>query len=171
MSNSTLGWVSEPDGRGTMTIIWSCTVTIALCCWSSLCVNAPARGEKHRWHLLDKFNLACIGILGPEFLFALALGQWQSAHCSVLDFHEAGYRTWTKRHAFFADMGGFLLEPLRWKAFPIDAKQLHYLVVHGYIEFPKIEIDDLAAVDTFGRYVKSAELHISGITYSNTARQ
>jgi hypothetical protein len=31
----------------------------------------------------DKFNLACLGILGPEFLFMLALGQLNSARRSV----------------------------------------------------------------------------------------
>lgn len=31
----------------------------------------------------DKFDLACLGILGPEFLFALALGQYDSARRSV----------------------------------------------------------------------------------------
>lgn len=31
----------------------------------------------------DKLNLACLGIVGPEFLFTLAMGQWVSAQHSV----------------------------------------------------------------------------------------
>lgn len=164
---STLGWVSSPDGRGTIDIIWSCLVTITLCCWSSLCVNAPARGEGQIWQFWDKVNLACIGLLGPEFLFALASGQYMSARHSVEEFHSAGYPSWTMRHAFFADMGGFALkipveEPCpnlppalrpRPMTFPLDARQLFYLVNKKYIEAPLIEEEDVAESDRLARFI------------------
>jgi hypothetical protein len=35
-------------------------------------------------------------------------------------FHAAGYKDWTIKHAFFADMGGFLIEPPE-----IDLPALH----------------------------------------------
>lgn len=164
---TTLGWVRSPDGRGTLDIIWQCTVTIVLCCWSSLCVNVPTRGEGSILQLCDKFNLACLGILGPEFLFALALGQYESARRSVKEFESGGYKTWTMRHAFCADMGGFILQvPVQHVSadfpaahapplirFPIDAKQLYYLVKRKYIQFPAIAEEDIAESDRLARFI------------------
>lgn len=164
---TTLGWVRSPDGRGTLDIIWQCTVTIILCCWSSLCVNVPTDGESSILQLWDKFNLACLGVLGPEFLFALALGQYESARRSVQQFKSGGYATWTMRHAFCADMGGFVLQvpvphvsadfpaPLAPSSmrFPIDAKQLYYLVKRGYVQFPTIAEEDVAESDRLARFI------------------
>jgi hypothetical protein len=81
--NTTHGWVPQVDGRGTLDILWSCTITIFLCCWTSVCANIPAKEDSKVDRFRDKFDLACLGILGPEFLFALALGQYDSARRSV----------------------------------------------------------------------------------------
>jgi hypothetical protein len=62
------------------------------------------------------------------------------------DFHEAGYKGWTITHAFFADMGGFQIEPPDidlLPSFPLDAKQLYILVKEGYIEYPRLEEDEI----------------------------
>lgn len=77
------GWVSEPDGRGTWGILFTCVVTIILCCWTSVAPNLPAKsdGEFRRWRY--KFDLACITLLGSEFILMLSVGQWSSARCSV----------------------------------------------------------------------------------------
>ena len=158
MSNSTeewRGWVSTPNGRGTMDIIWSCVITVGLCCWTSLCLNAPARNDGRWQQLHDKVNLACLGLLGPELLFILALGQWGSARRSVQDFHSIDRQDWTIRHAFFADGGGFLLQlpDPDWKPFPIDAKQLHYLVTHDYVDYPEMREQDVGGIDGLSRFL------------------
>ncbi|KAL1881270.1 hypothetical protein Daus18300_001122 [Diaporthe australafricana] len=50
------------------------------------------------------------------------------------------------RLAFFADMGGFVIqgkgkeEDIR---FPLNAKQLHWLVVRGYVEYPETNDDEI----------------------------
>jgi hypothetical protein len=60
-------------------------------------------------------------------------------------------------HAFYADMGGFLLEGPGVKTpFPVDATQLLFLVKQGYVEYPKItrdDIDDRNKSDGFARWV------------------
>lgn len=52
-------------------------------------------------------------------------------------------------------MGGiFLKSPDFPEGFPIDAEQLHYLVKHGFVEFPDMESMDIAernTVDTLSR--------------------
>jgi hypothetical protein len=81
--SNTHGWVPQPDGRGTLDILWSCIITIFLCCWTSVCANIPGRNDTLMERFWDKLNLACLGIIGPEFLFTLAMGQWISAQHSV----------------------------------------------------------------------------------------
>ncbi|KAJ6134361.1 hypothetical protein N7523_000683 [Penicillium sp. IBT 18751x] len=77
-----LGWVAEPDGRGTWAILSTCSLTILLCCWSSVYPNIPSRSDGVFKRGLGKINLFLIGLLGPEFLLVIALGQWSSARTS-----------------------------------------------------------------------------------------
>ena len=78
------GWNPSDTTRGSIDILWSCCITIILCCWVSTFPNAPSSSDKwyHAW--VDKFNLACLGCLGPGFLFIIALGQLASARRSVI---------------------------------------------------------------------------------------
>lgn len=79
----TFGWIASPEGRGTADILLSCLFTILLCCWTTICPNLPGLGEGRWAQFRDKFDLACIGLLGPEFLFVIAMGQRTSARRSV----------------------------------------------------------------------------------------
>lgn len=99
-----------------------------------------------RW-LTQKFCMACLGIIGPEFIFQLALGQWGSARRSVQDFRRMGHDQWTMRHAFLADMGGFVLHPPDFVEFVLDAKQLQYLVAKGYVPYSAIALDTAVIKD------------------------
>ncbi|KAJ4520088.1 hypothetical protein HRR75_001951 [Exophiala dermatitidis] len=103
----------------------------------------------------------CFSMLGPEFIFLLAFGQYVSARVSRKAFHEIGYTDWTVRHGFYADMGGFVFEPRNWKPFPVNAKQLFYLVEHGYINYPDINkslIDDMDKYDGLSRFVTACQI-------------
>lgn len=82
-TTSHLGWVDEPDGRGTWGILSTCSLTILLCCWSSVYPNIPSRSDGAYRQVLGKVYLFFIGLLGPEFLLVLALGQWSSARTSL----------------------------------------------------------------------------------------
>jgi len=155
-SSSTQGWTPSPDGRGSFDIIWSCVSTIFLCSWTVLCVQVPALDEDEWVLFRRKFYLTCLGIAGPEFILMLAIGQWASARRSLKEFQLSGYKDWTMNHAFFADMGGFVLHPRDWTPFPIDAKQLHYLVVKGYLPYPAINkrvIADRNKIDGLVRFI------------------
>jgi hypothetical protein len=144
------GWTSQSDGRGTLDILWSCGFTMFLCSWSVLCLNVPAPGESRFRIFRRKIYMTALAFLGPEFIFQIALGQLVSARQSLRDFHASGFTAWTMTHAFYADMGGFVLQTRDWVPFPIDAKQLHYLVVGKYVKLPTIarhEIADRNKVD------------------------
>ncbi|EGU78258.1 hypothetical protein FOXB_11231 [Fusarium oxysporum f. sp. conglutinans Fo5176] len=122
---------------------FTCLVTTFLCCWTSVYPNIPAPGDGFWSSIRDKLGLACLGLLGPEFIIVLAIGQKSSARRSVIGanllqkFKQAGYTQWTITHGFFADMGGFVLEaddlphPI-----PLNAEQLFYLVNNSYVDYP-----------------------------------
>ncbi len=98
--------------------------------------------------------MACLTFIGPEFTFQIAIGQWCSARRSVEKFKRSGYPCpssgdpeWSMRHAFHADMGGFMLHPdlsetEQWTSFPLDAEQVHYLVVNKYVPYSVVAIDE-----------------------------
>lgn len=75
----------------------------------------------------------------PEAIFQVALGQWLSARESVKAFHTSGYEDWSLRHGFFVNMGGFHLRSPDYPPFPINSRQLHYLVEREYVRYPQIE--------------------------------
>ena len=102
----TRGWVSQPNGRGTFDLLVSCAVTVFLCGWSSICVNVPANEpvpDQSKWNLFwDKWYMFCLSLLGPEFVFLLALGQYTSAADSVKSvprkrLHGLDHQTWILR--------------------------------------------------------------------------
>jgi hypothetical protein len=146
ISNETevVGWTPSPDGRGTYDIIFTCLVTTFLCCWTSVYPNIPAPGDSVWASIRDKLGLACLGLLGPEFIIVLAIGQKSSARRSVVKFNKAGHNHWTVTHGFFADMGGFVLradglsQPI-----PLNAEQLFYLVHKKYVDCPNITAGEL----------------------------
>ena len=74
------------------------------------------------------------------------------------DFHNAGYRDWTITHAFFADMGGFLVKMSDVvEAVPVNAEQLLYLIRKAHMEYPEFDkkaIDDKNKHDGLARYVQ-----------------
>lgn len=78
-----VGWQDSSDDRGSLDVLWSCLVTLLLCAWVSTYPNAGSPHDKWYHPLLDKFNLAIITFLGPDFLFGIALGQFSSARLSV----------------------------------------------------------------------------------------
>ncbi|ROT42542.1 hypothetical protein SODALDRAFT_326702 [Sodiomyces alkalinus F11] len=154
-----VGWVRASDDRGTVDILFSCCLTIVLCVWVSTYPNVPSPQDRWYHQVRDKFNLACIGFLGPDFLFGIAIGQLTSARRSVKMFRDSPEllegRLWTLTHAFYADMGGFILtSPDYPLGFPIDAEQLYYLVKHGHLDFPRLTLDRIkekSKADTLSR--------------------
>jgi hypothetical protein len=81
-SNSTtsiVAWASEPDGRGTMGLLWSCFATIFLCTWNAIHPNLPAMGESKKKTWLRRVG-SVLGCLFVPEIFVLH---------SVFDFADA----------------------------------------------------------------------------------
>ena len=149
------GWVSPPSGRGTFDILQTCVVTIALCSWSSLCLNIGPR--EGRWRFLKtKLTWMFFTIVFPEVTVGMSQEKWLSAAQSVEDFTRMKHPQWSMRHAFFADMGGFVLRSPDFPPFPVDSQQLAYLVEKGYLTYPEVDgqtIWDKNKADGFARII------------------
>lgn len=82
-------------------------------------------------------------LLGPEFLVWLAIGQRFEAKEAVQKFKSSGHNGWTLKHGFYAEMGGFVVQTTDCKPFPVNARQLHYLVERGYTQFPNVSVEEI----------------------------
>lgn len=115
------GFVTAPNVRSTMNIVWSCISTILLCCWSIQHLNVPPQfqprttrqklmrklfffGRKLKWMMMTLF--------APEALLAIAVSDLHSCllHSPILkELAEEDGVPWSKTHTFLADMGGFAI--------------------------------------------------------------
>lgn len=154
------GWVHSPSQRGTIDIIWGCVVTVLLCSWSVLCLNVHDKPGSHDY-LSIKASWCAFTMFFPEIALAFAQKQWFSAHQSISDFSKLNHPEWCLRHAFFADMGGFVLCPPDYSQFPVNARQIHYLVAKGFMAFPVINREDIwdkSKADVFARLLTSIQV-------------
>ncbi|KAJ6444472.1 family c-likeg-protein-coupled receptor protein [Purpureocillium lavendulum] len=125
---SYVGYVSDPNGRGTTSLILSCFLTLVLCVWSALHLNVPARRRTIVQVLWLNVRWIFAGIYAPELVVFVAWRQWCSArllqqhieglhvqarHHGGDSFSESrsdGPPPWTMAHSFFACAGGFAIE-------------------------------------------------------------
>ncbi|MCJ1360312.1 MAG: hypothetical protein MMC33_010317 [Icmadophila ericetorum] len=166
------GWVSQGNGRGTLDIIFSCGSALFICLWLMLHLNVPAL-EDGWWQVCwRKARWLALGLLTPEVLLLLAVGQWTSAKRSFRDMRALGHEQWSMTHAFYADSGGFVVKLLDNVSFPVTAKQLCYLIEEGYLKEPpqisKEEIDDKSKADVFAKTI--AALQLGWLVLQLTAR-
>ena len=149
-----LGWVSQPDTRGTLDIVWSCASTIFVCAWVMLHLNVPAQKDSQIVRFTRKVKWFIVTLVQPEMILMFAFGQWSSARRSCREMKEIGLAGWTLTHAFYAESGGFMLRATAYPPFPVNAKQMAYLFRNGYIDHPSItrdEIWDKSKADYFAK--------------------
>lgn len=152
-----VGWLSTPSQRGTIDIIWGCTLVLFLCIWTVLHLNIPAKTDGYWTRSARKIRWSVFAIIYPELISLFASMQWSSARLSVKEMRALGGSQWTLTHAFFANSGGLVLKTRGMRqSFPISAKSVHYLPVKKRLELPnmtKEEIWDKSKSDKFAKWV------------------
>lgn len=148
------GWVSQPDGRGTIDILWPYLLTSFLCTWTAIHLSVPAQTDTYWVVVRRKVRWMVQAILAPELVLGFATGQRAEAQRSLEILHGLGYSNWTIRHAFFANMGGFGLVTPDWTSFPVNCKHLCYLATHGYIQLPELKVEDIWDKSKAGWFAK-----------------
>ena len=133
-SSVTIGWVSDPDGRGTFTILSSCVLTLSLCVYTAIHLNVRPYHQKELQAWIETTKWVIMGVLGPELLVFVAWRQYLSAIALdriIKDVKEADPKhgshksaqpdrwrdedysvsnSWTRVHSFYASMGGFVVD-------------------------------------------------------------
>lgn len=128
---TTVAWVSDPDGRGTVTLLTSCLLTLGLCVWSSMHLDIPRRQYPQIKLLLQYVKWSLLGVFGPELVVYVAWRQLNSARTlrgivrtalaelepdeeegekSVADTRLEREGEWSDVHGFYAGMGGFVFD-------------------------------------------------------------
>ncbi|KAK0648162.1 hypothetical protein B0T16DRAFT_407809 [Cercophora newfieldiana] len=118
-----VNFVSSPDARGTMEILWSSLFTIVACTWTIHHPNVPEQRDGRdpgflgdlRWGLwsaLESAKLALVTILTPELIISVAWDQRRIAKKVMHELKERADRDgvpWTLVHGHYVAMGGFVL--------------------------------------------------------------
>ncbi|KAI4087061.1 MAG: hypothetical protein LQ344_007065 [Seirophora lacunosa] len=119
------GWVNDPDGRGTFTILSSCTLTLSLCVYTSIHLNVRPYKQTELRAWIETTKWVFFGILAPELMVFVAWRQYMSAraldrtvkllqdrkaHEKSLDTEYCLANSWTPLHSFYANMGGFVFD-------------------------------------------------------------
>ncbi|KAK3680777.1 hypothetical protein B0T22DRAFT_462549 [Podospora appendiculata] len=120
---ATTSWRSEPNGRGTFSLIFSCIATLTLCVWSALHLNVPPAHRPLQRRFRDKAKWVLYGIFAPELVVATAAAQFIVARWLKAEIErDAKHRpregndlglsshTWDTTQCFYAVMGGFTVD-------------------------------------------------------------
>ncbi|KAI4695855.1 uncharacterized protein J4E88_000025 [Alternaria novae-zelandiae] len=125
-SNCTLppdgtGFVSSPNARGTLDILWSCLSILVLSTWSILHLNVPTQStpsgktqdyKRKAIRFLAKLKWMAVNVVAPEWALGKAWSDYRSV--STLEeafdvFRKADEVPWSRAHTYFANMGGFAI--------------------------------------------------------------
>jgi hypothetical protein len=123
LSNSTINFVSGPDTRDTLDILWSCLFTIIACTWTIQHLNIPEqRGDRDpgwkgdlEWQLKGTWTSLkwmVVTMVAPEILIETA---WEDLFFAWDDLRKMTWFAaqdgvpWTLTHTLFANMGGFVI--------------------------------------------------------------
>lgn len=109
-----VGWVSTPNVRGTLSIVYSCATVIVIAIWTILHLNVPAKTDSLTRTLLRRARWGVLAVFTPDLLTLVAASQWVSARSSVEQMRELNDTgSWTLVHAFYANSGGNYFLSLR----------------------------------------------------------
>jgi hypothetical protein len=84
----TRGFVQEPNGRGTMGIVWSCAATVFLCTYSSLHLDVPTEYTTSWSRFWRMAGYIILGLLAPEAICIKAIDEFIMARKLVRHAHE-----------------------------------------------------------------------------------
>lgn len=76
---ATVGWMADPSGRGTFSLVTSCLFTLGLCVWTAMHLNIPPIGESLLQTWMRNIKWGLTGIFAPELVVYAAWRQYNSA--------------------------------------------------------------------------------------------
>ena len=82
-------WVTEPNGRGTYSLLFSCFNTLFLCAWTAFHPNVPPKESDTRF-LLQRIQWMIVAVFFPELVLFIAWDQWWAARCLKHEINRLG---------------------------------------------------------------------------------
>ena len=135
------GWVPEPNGRGTWSILWSSLATVFICTWSVLHLDVRKRS---RWRsILRKCQWMLSTVLIPEYILASSVQHFLNARTCLPFLVRYGGPEWTMTHAQFASDEGFEISYADGRSEAPDIAKIVELMARGEISQPPISADEL----------------------------
>jgi hypothetical protein len=121
--DTSTNFVSSPDSRGTLDILWSCAFMIIACTWTIQHLNIPEQREGRdpgwrgdlKWRLKGMWQTMkwmLVTVIAPEFILGKALGDREDAKNDLEEFQRYAKEDdvpWSMTHSLFANMGGFVI--------------------------------------------------------------
>ncbi|KAH7389384.1 hypothetical protein DE146DRAFT_161539 [Phaeosphaeria sp. MPI-PUGE-AT-0046c] len=144
-TNSTTGivsWARNPEGRGTIDLLWTCFATVFLCTWSAIHPNLPALDEKGSKIFYRRLGYVLGCIIAPECYATLALYE-----LSVVINYKAQTPGWSLRRCFFLHMGGFVIQstPPKTDRFRLHPDKLLSMFKSGALPWPIVPEEDITS--------------------------
>lgn len=103
VNDTLVGYVSDPNGRGTLHILFSCLLTLSLCVWSAVHLDLPRQNESDTQYTLRYLKWSLLGLFGPELLIWVAWRQYISARVLTTSIHEVS-TCWHVENIYRADV-------------------------------------------------------------------
>jgi hypothetical protein len=89
LPTAVVGYMSGPNGRGTLSLLWSCLLTIFASTWSVLHLNVPGLHDSQLRGFSRRTNWMTLAILLPDFILSKAICELHQALLDLRDFDEA----------------------------------------------------------------------------------
>ena len=105
-AEANLGFVPEPDGRGTFGILWSSLAVLFLNTWTVLHLNIENPDINFWQSVLHKLEWITIATIAPEFISLGAVDDYDSAK-TLQRIMKGRVHWWTVTHGYYANMGGY----------------------------------------------------------------
>ncbi|RDW64570.1 uncharacterized protein DSM5745_09981 [Aspergillus mulundensis] len=96
-----VGWVSEPNGRGTLGLLTTCLTTIVLCTWV---VIHPRVYQSESFATCHKLALLAKTLLAPEFIAVEGLQEWAQCRRMVEECSKYTNGEFKLLHAYYISM-------------------------------------------------------------------
>lgn len=187
-----VGWKSEPNGRGTLGILFPCLITIGLCAWTAIHIDIIARPTSARttfhqikWplkavivpdvtvtHAQDQYWEARAVKLFVEQMRAKKEG-WCSEPTNKTCVHEpACSRELPLSVAYFIIMGGLVIDPGTVNALPLTLTHhgfaAHYrkgLIPDRYLDLADL-IEDKSKASGLSKFIVCSQTLVSASLHS-----
>jgi hypothetical protein len=159
-SGQVWGFVSEPNGRGTFSIIWSCLAVLILNTWTVQHLNIPPKDFNPYRRYLHKTKWLIICAIVPDGLVVNAYTQCRAARKSVRDMKPL-CPWWTLAHGFYTEMGGYkVCDDETGTQYLFRAEELAWLTGEKAITIPQVStrnIHDRSNADSLAKGIACAQ--------------